>query len=192
MAAARRIGLDWGERNNMSQTEEYAVIEFVTMYDDSEGYVALDRALEETRRGVDVDYDAAMQRFVHLRYTWSKVLDIREGFGLKCCDMLTGDEFFMVERSLSMSPELKGAVIASGIMPLGDCFMHTGFSLPFPGDNEGDGTVEGILKGVLEDLKVAQKRPIVLTKAQMASFAAVTIHSWLSSGACNHVRLEYR
>lgn len=190
--AAARLGLDWDKRHLMSQTQAFAIIEFTTMYDDSDGFIPVVRGMEETKPGLDPDYDAAAQMHSRLRYTWSKVLDMRSGCGIKCLDMLTGDEFFMFERNLSKSPALKGCAIAAGVMPLGDCFMHTGFSVPFPGGGTDDDSVESMLDGLLADLKITTKRPVVLSKEQTASFAAVTIKSWLASGIDDYMRIEYR
>ena len=116
----------------MSQLQAFAVIDFVTMYDDSEGYVPVEQGIQGTRLGIDADYDAAMHALSRLRYTWSRILDMKPGCGLKCRDMLTGEEFFLFERNLSMSPVLKNKVLASGVMPVGECFMHTGFTHPYP------------------------------------------------------------
>ena len=191
-AAAARLGLDWDKRHLMSQMQAFAIIEFTAMYDDSDGFVPVVRGMEETKPGLDHDYDAAMQMFSSLRYTWSKVLDMRVGCGLKCLDMLTGEEFFMFERNLSKSPEINGCIIASGVMPLGDCFMHTGFSVPFPGGETGEDSAESVLDGLLADLEMSTKRPVVLSKEQTASVAAVSIKSWLASGIDDYMRIEYR
>lgn len=186
-AAAERIGMDWDLRKHMSQTQAFAVIEFSTMYDDSNGYVPVVRGIEETKPGTNPDYDAAMRILSNLRYTWAKLVDMRPGCGLMCRDMLTGDEFFMFERNLSMSPQLKGSVLATGVMPVGGCYMHTGFSLPLPGDD-----AKGMLDGMLDVLKIPRKRPVVLSRSQTSSFAAVTIKSWLASGVDDYMRIEYK
>ena len=191
-AAAKRLGMDWHRREYMSQMRAFAVIEFVTMYDDSEGFVPVERGIKETRLGIDRDYDAAIHALSGLRYTWSKILDMKPGVGLKCRDMLTGDEFFMFERNLSKSPELKNKVLVSGVMPIGDCFMHTGFNLPYPGGGDGEDSVESMLDGLLDDLKIPQTRPVVLTRAQTANFAAVSINSWIAAGFEDSVGMVFR
>jgi len=191
-AAGMRLGLDWNRKGSMSKLQSFAVIEFATMYDDSDGYVPVDLGIKETQTGLDLDYDAAIQSLSRLRYTWSKIIDMKPGCGLKCRDMLTDEVFFMFERNLSKSPELKNAAIASGVMPVGACFMHTGFSLPIPGGGTGAESVEGMLDGLLDDLKIPRKRPVLLSKAQTASFAAVSIKSWIAAGMEGPVRMEFR
>ena len=191
-AAAERLGFDWSRKDRMTQLQAFAVIEFVTMYDDSEGFVPVDLGIKETRSGLDSDYDAAMKSLSRLRYTWSKILDMRPGCGLKCRDMLTDEVFFMFERNLSKSPELKDNVIASGVMPVDDCFMHTGFSLPFPGRGSDDSSAESMLDGLLADLKIPRKHPVILTKEQTASFATASINSWIAADMEDSVGMVFK
>ncbi len=186
--AARRIGLDWNKKNALSDSEAFAVLEFTFAYDDSCGYIPIDRGIRETKRGLDHDYDVAMDMLGRLRYTWSTILDTKPRCGLICRDMLTGEEFFLFERNLSTSAFLKGATIACGRMPVGNYFMHNGFSVPIPEPDAGNESTEEMLDGILSDLKIDATRPVVLTKTQTASLAAVSIRSFLYSGLADFIR----
>lgn len=197
-SAASRLRLDWKNKNFFSETVAFGLIEFATMYDDSDGFVPVDRAIETTKRGLDPDYDAAIEMLSNLRYTWSKVLDVKPGCGLKCRDLLTGGDFFLLERNLSRGPVGKDFIIVSGVMPVGDCFMHTGYSLPLPDDK--DDPLEKILDSALEELGYPRKRgmfggasrePVHLTRAQTAKLASSTIASWVNSPAAESVKMLY-
>lgn len=185
--AAARIGLDWNKKSKLSNSESFAILEFTVSYDDSCGYIPIDRGISETRRGLDRDYDAAMEMLGKLRYTWSTILDLKPRCGLVCRDLMTEKEFFLFERDMSMFPSLKGGGIACGIMPVGNYFMHNGFSVPIPPPEGGQDTVEDMFEDLLSTLDFATERPIVLTKAQTASLAAVSIHSFVHSGLMENV-----
>ena len=70
--------------------------------------------------------------------------------------------------------------------------MHTGFNLPYPGGGDGEDSVESMLDGLLDDLKIPQTRPVVLTRAQTANFAAVSINSWIAAGFEDSVGMVFR
>lgn len=197
-SAAGRLRLDWRNRSSFSDPVAFGIVEFATMYDDSDGFVPVDRAIETTKRGLDPDYDAAMEMLSNLRYTWSKVLDTKPGCGLKCRDLVTGRDFFLFERNLSCGPVGKDFIVASGVMPVGDFYMHTGYSLPLPPDK--DDPFEKILDAALEELGYPRKRglfgaasrgPVVLTRAQTAKLASSTIASWVNSPAAESVKMLY-
>ena len=190
--AARRLGLEWGQRSLFSQTEAFAVIDFTTMHDDSCGFVPVHRALSEIRVCDDPDLGSARAMVRQMRYTWGKILEMEPGCGLKCRDMLTGEDFVLFERNMSTTPELLGGAIATGIMPVpaAGCFMHTGFSVPFP-NADVEGGVDEAFDELLEALEFKRTRPIVLSRAESARLAAVTIRSFLSSDMADNLRLSF-
>ena len=110
---------------------------------------------------------------------------------MKCRDMLTEEKFFLFERNMSKFPLLLDGVITGGFVPVGNCFMHTGFGVPIPGEALTKGTIDDMLDAMLDELKIPRKQPIALTKGQTASFAAVTIRSLLHAGAANMLKLSF-
>jgi len=183
--AAKRIGLDWNHKESLTQTEAFAVADFTVMYDDSEGFTAVDLAALKTERGKDPDYDAAMDMLKILRYTWYEVLGMKAHCGLKCRDLLTDREFFLFDRQLSTYPQMKGAAMAAGIMPVGDCFMTTGFALPLFSSQSAT-----FFASMLKSVGIDRPKPIFLTKKETAMFAATTIGALLDAGAGDMIRMR--
>ena len=190
--AAARIGLDWDRRVTFSQNDGFAVADFACMYDDSSGFVPIDRAIKETKPGKDPDYDAAMRMLSRLRYSWARIIDMVPGCGLKCHDLLSEEDFFLFEQNMSKFPLLIDGAITGGFVPVGNCFMHTGFGVPVPSGALEEGTIEDMLDEVLAELKIPCKRPISLSKEQTASFAAVTIRGLLHAGVADMLKLSFR
>ena len=192
VAAAARIGLDWRRRTAFSENEGFAIADFACMYDDSCGFVPVDRAIRETKPGKNPDYDASMKRLSRLHYSWARIDELVPGCGMKCRDMLTDEKFFLFERNMSKFPLLLDGVITGGFVPVGNCFMHTGFGVPIPREALTEGTIDDMLDEVLYELKIPRKHPIVLTRGQSASFAAVTIRSLLHTGVADMLKLSFR
>lgn len=190
--AAARIGLDWNRRMTFSENEGFAIADFACMYDDSSGVVPIDRAIKETKPGKDPDYDAVMKMLSRLRYSWATILDLVSGCGLKCRDLLSEEDFFLFDQNMSNFPQLIDGTIAGGFVPVGNCFMHTGFGVPIPSGALEEGTIEDMLDEVLVELKIPRKRPISLSKEQTASFAAVTIRSLLHTGVADMLKLSFK
>ena len=161
------------------------------MYDDSTGNVPVDMAIKKTKPGKDPDFDAAMKMLGHLRYTWARILDTVPGCGLKCQDLLTDEKFFLFERNMSTFSSLKEGAIAGGIVPVGNCFMHTGFGIPMPSPQRGDDTFEDMVEELLTSLGISLKRPVRLSKGQTASLAAVSIRALLLAGITDGLKLSF-
>ena len=83
-AAAKRIGLDWAKKSTLSQTEVFAIINFTTMHDDSQGRVAVDEAMLKTDSENDDHYNAAMLMLRCLRFTCYEIQGMNEGGGHGC------------------------------------------------------------------------------------------------------------
>ena len=65
--------IDWQRRTAFSENEGFAIADFACMYDDSCGFVPVDRAIRETKPGKNPDYDASMKRLSRLRYSWARI-----------------------------------------------------------------------------------------------------------------------
>lgn len=149
--------------------------DFASMMDDQGGEPAIRRVL--ARKGGLDDIDArAATYYANYRYTWLEILAMKAGVGLKCRDLLTGEELFLMEKSLSRSAE-KGMTVCVGIAPMEDVYIVVGVSAPARFENPAT-----ILKIVLTHLGLPTELPIRLNAADQARFAAETIRRIHANG----------
>ena len=78
--------------------------DFGSMMDDQNGEPAIKRILAKKDALSDKDRKAA-EYYENYRYTWLEVQAVKAGVGLKCRDLLTGDDLFLMEMSASQSPK---------------------------------------------------------------------------------------
>ena len=138
------------------------------MMDDQGGESAIRRVLARKDELDDIDARAATY-YANYRYTWLEILAMKAGVGLKCRDLLTGEELFLMEKSLSRSAE-KGMTICVGIAPMEDVYIAVGVLAPAHFENPAT-----ILKIVLTHLGLPTALPIRLDAADQARLAAETI-----------------
>lgn len=149
--------------------------DFASMMDDQGGEPAIRRVL--ARKGGLDDIDArAATYYANYRYTWLEILAMKAGVGLKCRDLLTGEELFLMEKSLSRSAE-KGMTVCVGIAPMEDVYIVVGVSAPARFENPAT-----ILKIVLTHLGLPTELPIRLNAADQARFAVETIRRIHANG----------
>lgn len=149
--------------------------DFASMMDDQGGEPAIRRVL--ARKGGLDDIDArAATYYANYRYTWLEILAMKAGVGLKCRDLLTGEELFLMEKSLSRSAE-KGMTVCVGIAPMEDVYIAVGVLAPARFENPAT-----ILKIVLTHLGLPTELPIRLNAADQARFAAETIRRIHANG----------
>lgn len=175
--AAVRLGfLKEGEGlGALDPTLDCVVGDFASMMDDQGGEPAIRRVL--ARKGGLDDIDArAATYYANYRYTWLEILAMKAGVGLKCRDLLTGEELFLMEKSLSRSAE-KGMTVCVGIAPMEDVYIVVGVSAPARFENPAT-----ILKIVLTHLGLPTELPIRLNAADQARFAAETIRRIHANG----------
>ena len=184
-AAAKRIGLDWAKKSTLSQTEAFAIINFTCMHDDSQGRVAVDEALLKTDSENDDHYNAAMLMLRCLRFTCYEIQGMKAHCGLRCRDFLTEREFFLLDRQLSTYSQMKGAGMVASLVPVGDCFMTTGFGLPVFASNPSAFFAEWF-----KSIGVSESRPIYFSRKETASFAATTIKMLLKGGMGEKMRMR--
>ena len=168
--AAVRLGfLKEGDGlGELDPTLDCVVGDFASMMDDQGDGPAIRRVLARKDELDDIDARAATY-YANYRYTWLEVLAMKAGVGLKCRDLLTGEELFLMEKSLSRSAE-KGMTICVGIAPMEDVYIAVGVLAPARFDNPAT-----ILKIVLTHLGLPTALPIRLDAADQARFAAETI-----------------
>jgi len=179
-AAVRRLGFDktpakndvygWTESNR-----DIVAGDFGSMMDDQNGEPAIRRLLKQG--SMDERTRKAADYYENYRYTWLEVLAVKAGVGLKCRDLLTGDELFLMECSLSQSPNVKGRTLCCGIGPIGEVYMALGVIQPADFENQAV-----ILRIVLTHLGLPTELPVTLSFADQAKFAAETIRRLDANG----------
>lgn len=175
--AAVRLGfLKEGDGlGELDPTLDCVVGDFASMMDDQDGEPAIRRVLARKDGLDDIDARAATY-YANYRYTWLEILAMKAGVGLKCRDLLTGEELFLMEKSLSRSAE-KGMTVCVGIAPMEDVYIAVGVSAPARFENPAT-----ILKIVLTHLGLPTERSIRLNVADQACFAAETIRRIHANG----------
>ena len=176
--AARRLGFPIDEERGCLTDPNLDMVagDFATMMDDQHGEPAIKRILK--RKGkLENRYDrAAAEYYENYRYTWLEVLAVKSGIGMKCRDLLTGEELFLMETSFSKG-DVKGMTVCAGIAPMGSVYLVLGVIHPANFENPST-----ILKIVLTHLGLQTELPIRLSFADQARFAAETIRRINANG----------
>ena len=156
--------------------------DFASMMDDQHGEPAIKRILKRKEKLDDYDR-AAAEYYENYRYTWLEVLAVKVGLGVKCRDLLTGEELFLMETRFSLG-DVKGMTVCAGIAPMGK--MHISLGCLHPANFENPATV---LKIVLVHLGLPAETPISLSFADQARFAAETIRRINANGNFSRMML---
>ena len=176
--AAKRLGFPIDEERGCLTDPNLDMVagDFATMMDDQHGEPAIKRILK--RKGkLENRYDrAAAEYYENYRYTWLEVLAVKSGVGMKCRDLLTGEELFLMETSFSKG-DVKGMTVCAGIAPMGSVYLSLGVIHPSNFENPST-----ILKIVLTHLGLQTELPIRLSFADQARFAAETIRRINANG----------
>lgn len=176
--AAKRLGfpIDVERGCITDRTLDMVAGDFATMIDDQHGEPAIKRILK--RKGkLENRYDrAAAEYYENYRYTWLEVLAVKSGVGMKCRDLLTGEELFLMETSFSKG-DVKGMTVCAGIAPMGNVYLALGCIHPANFENPAT-----ILKIVMTHLGLPAELPIKLSFADQARFAAETIRRINANG----------
>ncbi len=169
-AAAKRLGFtDEDMSSPVGANLDMVVGDFASMMDDQNGKPAIKKVLAKRDKLVYWQKFAA-DYYEQYRYTWLEVQAVKSGCGLKCRDLLTGKDLFLMEKSFSLSPNAKGMTICAGIAPMGEVYIVLGVIHPVNFENPAT-----ILKIVLSHLGIPSELPIRLSFADQARFAAETI-----------------
>lgn len=181
--AAKRLGfpIDVERGCITDRTLDMVAGDFATMIDDQHGEPAIKRILK--RKGkLENRYDrAAAEYYENYRYTWLEVLAVKSGVGVKCRDLLTGEDIFLMETSFSRG-DVKGMTICAGIAPMGSVYLVLGVIHPANFENPAT-----ILKIVLTHLGLPAELPIKLSFADQARFAAETIRRINANGKFSNI-----
>lgn len=175
--AAKRLGFEIDPSTGFINGGNLDMVagDFGSMMDDQHGEPAIKRVLKRKSEFDELDR-AAAEYYENYRYTWLEVLAAKAGVGLKCRDLLTGEELFLMEKKLSCG-NVKGMTICVGIAPMGEVYFSLG--VVHPANFENPAT---ILKIVLAHLGIPSERPIELSFSDQARFAAETIRRIFANG----------
>ena len=142
---------------------------FSATTDDRHGEPVI-RRIDRRRDELVDDIDRrALDYFLNARFTWLEILAVKSGVGYKCRDLLTGEDLFLMSKSVAAG-DVRGAVIFTPISPIGDVYLSLGVVQPVLFSEP-----QTVLKSVLDDLKIPDERPIRLSSADHARFTAETI-----------------
>ena len=176
--AAKRLGVPIDPNTGFvaDGTLDCVVGDFASMMDDQHGEPAIKRVLKRKDK-LKGDLDrAAAEYYENYRYTWLEVLAVKAGVGVKCRDLMAGEDIFLMEKSLSQS-DVKCMTICAGIAPMGEVYLSLG--VIHPAHFESPAT---ILKIVLAHLGLPTELPVRLSFADQARFAAETIRRINANG----------
>ena len=174
---AKRLGFEMDAKTGalIDPTLDMVAGDFASMMDDQHGEPAIKRILKR-KDGLSKCYRAAAAYYENYRYTWLEVLAVKSGLGMKCRDLLTGEELFLMEKSFSLG-DVKGMTVCAGIAPMGKVYLSLGCIHPANFENPAT-----ILKIVLTHLGLPTITPITLSFADQARFAAETIRRINANG----------
>ena len=176
--AAKRLGFATDPKTGFILDANLDMVagDFAAMMDDQHGEPAIKRILKRKDK-LENKYDrAAAEYYENYRYTWLEVLAVKAGVGMKCRDLLTGEELFLMEKSFSLG-DVKGRTVCAGIAPMGNVYLALGCIHPANFENPAT-----ILKIVMTHLGLPAEPPIQLSFADQARFAAETIRRINANG----------
>ena len=176
--AAKRLGFPVDKKTGRIADAKLDIVagDFASMMDDQHGEPAIRRVLKRKDKLKDKLDRAAAEYYENYRYTWLEVLAVKAGVGVKCRDLLTGEELFLMEQSFSLG-DVKGMTICAGIAPMGEVYLVLGVIHPTHFDNPA-----AILKIVLAHLGLPTELPVSLSFSDQARFAAETIRRVNANG----------
>ena len=181
--AAKRLGFETDPETGFVLDANLDMVagDFASMMDDQHGEPAIKRVLKRKDK-LERDLDrAAAEYYENYRYTWLEVLAVKSGLGVKCRDLLTGEELFLMEQSFSLG-DVKGMTICVGIAPMGEVYLALGVIHPTHFENPAT-----ILKIVLTHLGLPTELPIRFSFADQARFAAETIRRIHANGRFDNI-----
>ena len=166
------------------------LLDYVMMFDCENARPLRYEFIRRHERSGDEGLRVVSKLYSDYSYAWLRPLRTKANFGVHCEDLLSGREFFLVDRGLShtLAREPSNG-LATGIHPFGDpalgCVMTGGAWLPFPLENSMTA-----LEEMLIDLKIEKRPPMSLDEKETARFVAKFLHSAMRNGISDYVRYE--
>ena len=176
--AAKRLGVPIDPKTGCvtDGTLDCIVGDFASMMDDQHGEPAIKRVLKRKDGLKGELVRAAAEYYENYRYTWLEVLAVKAGVGVKCRDLMAGEDIFLMEKSLSQG-DVKGLTIGAGIAPMGEVYLALGVIHPAHFENPAT-----VLRIVLDHIGLPMEPPVRLSFADQARLAAETIRRINANG----------
>ena len=169
-AAYRRLGFPVAESvEDWNLNLDIVAGDFAIMLDDQFGETVLQKVLKDWDKLSDY-HRLGAQYFKNVHYAWLVVEAVKSGVGVKCRNLMNGEELFLMEKSFSLNPNVKGMTVCANIAPMGDVYLSLG--VLHPADFEPSPAVHRLVR---QNLGLPLDGPLDLSSADEARFAEDTI-----------------
>lgn len=182
-AARRRLGfpVDGDRYDPIDRTLDMIAGDYASMLDDQKGTPLIRQVLADIGK-LDKYHQLGAAYYRNYRYSWLVVQAVKAGVGLKCRNLMTGEDLFLMETSYSRGADLKGSLICAGIAPMGSVYLCLGTLHPANFDPP-----EAVFKIIRQKLGLPLDGPLDLSPADEAEFAAETIRRLYSLGKFSNI-----
>jgi len=169
-AAMKRLGFPaTGGFDRLSANYDMVAGDFGTMLDDQFGEPLISRILAHPEK-LSKYHQLGAAYYANYRYAWLVVEAVKAGVGLKCRNLMNGEELFLMEESRSRDADVKGSTICVGIAPMGDVYFCIG--VQHPANFEPS---EAVHRMVRQKLGLPLEGALELSAVDQARFAEETI-----------------
>lgn len=181
-AAARRLGFPKAETfDALAMNYDMIAGDFAAMMDDQDGEPLVRRILAHPEK-LSKYHRLGAAYYANYKYAWLVVDAVKAGVGLKCRNLMNGEELFLMETSRSCDADVKGSTFCAGIAPMGDVYLCLGTMHPANFEPS-----EAVHKMVRQKLGLPLEGPLDLSTADQARFAEEVIRRIDALGKFKHV-----
>ena len=169
-AAARRLGFPKAKAiDALAMNYDMIAGDFAAMMDDQDGEPLIRRILAHSEK-LSKYHRLGAAYYANYKYAWLVVDAVKAGIGLKCRNLMNGEELFLMEMSRSCDADVKGSTFCAGIAPMGDVYLCLGTMHPANFEPS-----EAVHKMVRQKLGLPLEGPLDLSIADQARFAEEVI-----------------
>ena len=169
-AAARRLGFPKAKTiDTLAMNYDMIAGDFAAMMDDQGGEPLIRRILAHPEK-LSKYHRLGAAYYANYKYAWLVVDAVKAGVGLKCRNLMNGEELFLMEMSRSCDADAKGSTFCAGIAPMGDVYLCLGTMHPANFEPS-----EAVHKMVRQKLGLPLEGPLDLSLADQARFAEEVI-----------------
>ena len=181
-AAARRLGFPEAKTiDALAMNYDMIAGDFAAMMDDQDGEPLIRRILAHSEK-LSKYHQLGAAYYANYKYAWLVVDAVKAGVGLKCRNLMNGEDLFLMEMSRSCDADVKGSTFCAGIAPMGDVYLCLG--VMHPANFEPS---EAVHKMVRQKLGLPLEGPLDLSTADQARFAEEVIRRIDALGKFKHV-----
>lgn len=195
---ARRLGIDVSvdessgkSRIDLDNEQQLDILfDYAQMFDDASGHPLRVDFVSRYRDSSDESLRTLAEFCADYHYAWLRPLQVKLGFGVRCENILTHTECFVVDRGFSQTFEMRRNLgMFTGLHPFADpklcCVMTGGAGLPVPLKD-----IESVLEKLLKALKIKKRPPLELSEEELARFVAASINQAFRAGSSEIIRYE--